>query len=342
MINDFPVGDCLHLIDLGIMKKCLTGWRNGPLGGYKTKWCARDISEISKLLIQTKLPGELHRAVRGLDCLAFWKGLEYHHFLHYFGIVILKGFLPIDAYAHFLILFCAITICSSKVYSKFYDLAESLLEHYIEVFCEIYGVDFITSNIHNLTHLVDEVKEFGILTSFSAYPFESKLYQIKNLVRSRNTLLAQVARRLNEQTQIVNDVAINKQKPNSIFKKRLNNVLFADSDSFTKIDLEFFSINIKNCADKWILTNNDDVIAVKHILRNRKTNLISYYGSSLKYLTDFFEIPIKSSYLNIYCSNCEMNPAKIYGLEEIKCKLVKVSYKEKLNVFIPLLHTLHD
>lgn len=37
MIEDIPVGDSLHLIDLGIMKKCLIGWRDGKIGSYRTK-----------------------------------------------------------------------------------------------------------------------------------------------------------------------------------------------------------------------------------------------------------------------------------------------------------------
>ena len=32
IIEDFVVADSLHLFDLGVMKKLLTGWRDGALG----------------------------------------------------------------------------------------------------------------------------------------------------------------------------------------------------------------------------------------------------------------------------------------------------------------------
>ncbi|XP_053687147.1 uncharacterized protein LOC128736685 [Sabethes cyaneus] len=42
----------------------------------------------------------------------------------------------------------------------------------------------VTSNIHNLTHVVEDVEKKGSLPSISTYPFENHLYQIKNMVRS--------------------------------------------------------------------------------------------------------------------------------------------------------------
>lgn len=176
MIKHFPVGDSLHLIDLGVMKKCLLGWKDGRFGNFHTKWSAKDINIVSDFLMKCKMPCEMHRAVRGLNCLSHWKGLEFRTFLHYLGIIILKDVLPQDAYEHFLVFFCAITICSSATYSSLLDVAETLLNHYIEYYRDIYGECNITSNIHNLHHLIDEVRSFGILTTFNAYPFESKLY----------------------------------------------------------------------------------------------------------------------------------------------------------------------
>ncbi|CAH0561688.1 unnamed protein product [Brassicogethes aeneus] len=38
MIQDFPIGYSLHLLNLGIMKKILCGWRDGKFGNSKTKW----------------------------------------------------------------------------------------------------------------------------------------------------------------------------------------------------------------------------------------------------------------------------------------------------------------
>lgn len=68
MIEDFPVGDSLHLIDLGIMKRCLLGWRDGSFRNFRMKWCITEIINISTFLLSCKMPSEIHRAVRGFDC----------------------------------------------------------------------------------------------------------------------------------------------------------------------------------------------------------------------------------------------------------------------------------
>lgn len=41
-----------------------------------------------------------------------------------------------------------------------------------------------------------------VLCSFSSYPFENKLYQIKNIIRSGNKPLAQIAKILSELSQV--------------------------------------------------------------------------------------------------------------------------------------------
>lgn len=37
IVEDFPACDSLHLIDLGVMKRLLIGWRDGNFGKYITK-----------------------------------------------------------------------------------------------------------------------------------------------------------------------------------------------------------------------------------------------------------------------------------------------------------------
>lgn len=218
MIKDFPCSDCLHLIELGIMKKCLLGWRDGKFAFYRTKWSSKDISEISGLLEQLKMPSEIHRSVRGLDCLSHWKGTEFRTFLHYISIVILKPFLASDVYEHFLSLFCAVTICSSNEYTKFLNLAHTLFLHYIEFFGDLYGEGYITSNVHNLCHVVEDVKRFGILIGISAYPFENKLFEIKNLIHSGNLPLSQIAKRIHEITEFAQQNVLT-QSSNQELKK---------------------------------------------------------------------------------------------------------------------------
>lgn len=136
------------------MKRLLNGWRDGALG-YRTKMNSFDIESISKKLIAIELPSEIHRKMRGLDCLAHWKGSELSSSLHYAGIAALKEFLSEDAFNHFLLLFASITLLSSNIYRAHWHVARSMLEEFISDYIDIYGAQFITSNIHNLQHIID-------------------------------------------------------------------------------------------------------------------------------------------------------------------------------------------
>lgn len=64
MIQDFIIADSLHLSELGVVKRCLLGWRDGTLG-LEGKLCARDIN-ISNALLMVKLPREIHRKVSNI------------------------------------------------------------------------------------------------------------------------------------------------------------------------------------------------------------------------------------------------------------------------------------
>lgn len=112
MIEDFPVSDSLHLIDLGVMKRLLIGWRDGKLGKYTTKWGAQTIKKVSDFLISCRKPKEIHRAIRSVEVLAHWKASEYRTFLYYLSFIILQhnDVMCADAYHHFLNFFCAITM----------------------------------------------------------------------------------------------------------------------------------------------------------------------------------------------------------------------------------------
>ncbi|XP_021707461.1 uncharacterized protein LOC110678640 isoform X2 [Aedes aegypti] len=130
MVQDFIIADSLHLLELGVMKRCLIGWRDGSLG-YAGKLSANQIEKLSKDIQNVKLPSEIHRSMRGLDCLAHWKGVEWRNLLNYVGVVVFRDVLPQNVYNHFLLLFIAVTICSCDIYSKHQQTAQLMFEKYI-------------------------------------------------------------------------------------------------------------------------------------------------------------------------------------------------------------------
>jgi len=101
---------------------------------------------------------------------------------------VLKGILSAEAYDHFMQLSLAVVLFSCKKYvqnEKLRSLGAKLMICYVEKFKELYGDDSISYNAHNLVHVILDVEEYGALQEISAYPFESTLYRIKRLLKSK-------------------------------------------------------------------------------------------------------------------------------------------------------------
>lgn len=353
MIKDFPIGDVLHLIDLGITKKLLQLWKNG--NNFKAKWSAGEVKQVSDFLIRTKLPREIKRPLRGLNEMAFWKGTEYRSFLLYASIVVVKEFFrPEDKiYEHFLNLYCAIVICTRHDQrAANYDVARRMLLDFLNGVKILYGLQMFTSNMHNLCHLVDDVERFGPLDTFSAYPFESKLFQLKRAVRTGNLPLSQVARRISEvQQNVSKSISVNVLKA-PVFKKEILD--FSNIDErllsylqkgnfkvYSFIQLEKFCINAKLDSDKWILTNDFKIMSVDYVIYDICSDTILLYGATLKSLDSFFTKPVDSSALQIYMTTGEQNCPQIVQFRECYCKMVKIGmFAGNEFVLMPLLHTL--
>lgn len=332
IINDIIVADSLHLLHLGIMKNLLRIYKSGHDGCDFVKWSIANVEQMSSILNNLKLPIEIHRASRGLDVLTHWKASECAVFLNYVGIALLKYFLVEHHYEKFLRLFIATTICSSNYFKRFLPVALQLFKDFISSYYSEFNS--VTSNTHNLIHVVDECERFGPLPSMSSYPFENHLFKIKNLLRSGRLPLPQVINRLTEMSFVesasMRSVADfpNYKYPNK--KKPFQ---------FSHVELrEGFVLNTK-FENKWFLTRNGEIVAM---------NCVDSSGindSKLKKIGDFFNAPIKSSKINVFQTtntaenNFEGN--KTYQINDILCKLVATTIFSQ-TVFVPLHHSYPD
>lgn len=371
MINDFPIGDELHLINLGVMKRLLEGYRMGTLTNVDAKWSHFEKSQISKYLDETKGPLEIRsqRSIRNLNEIANWKGREYRFFLLYLSIPIFRCFLKEHLFNHFLLLFCAITICSNENHLRVHiDIADECIKHYIKGYKQLYGDQHITSNVHNLSHLIDDVKRFGTLDSFSAYPFESMLGKIKRMIKTGSLPLSQIAKRLIEQNTYLSSQKKDLSSVSEIefkpkFKKMVqihdvevlakqkiinlakNNKL----DIYSKIELEKFTIDCSNDDDKWILTKKNEIVNI-HCVFVMIDNKFYLCGKKLKNICDIFNLPFPSSHLFMFESKNSNNFGDygIFTIEEIRAKMFKLktisldSGNINSDLFIPIVHTVEE
>lgn len=334
IINDVIVADELHLLELGVMKKLLVGWRTGKLG-YATKWSSSIIDEISEILINIKMPREMNRDVRSMKLFANWKGQEFRNFLFYYGLVVLKDFLPAENYIHFLQLFAAATICSSTTYFQYLHVAHMLFDYFIIGYKRLYGVQHLTSNIHNLNHIVAEVKQFGELSTISAYPFENYLGIMKRIIKGGKNPLVQIARRLSERLYI--DDYNYKAGPE---EKRATKIVVHSQE--ISLELSNFTLINNNFQDQWFATKNYKILCMRSAYKRGNEYFVTAYALENDTIKDFFDQPFQSSLIHTYIANVSKiknSPIQIVPISEINFKYVAIMYKDCC-VFTPLLHTL--
>lgn len=346
MIRDFPVSDSLHLLDLGIMRKCMHRWIFGAKG-YSRKWSKAVFSETSNLLEKCApyMPTDIHRKLRDLNCINRWKGIEYRSVLLYVGMIVFKQALPSYEYYHFLILSCAVTICSCKVYENRIPFAGDLFKKYVQLYGEIYGTDTITSNVHNLVHIVEDMSSLKIsnLIEISTYKFENCLRLLGLKVKQCNLPLEQAARRVTEMSKIqlahmnTNIHSANRFSPKVYYQKQDGNRIIYDKIE-VKPDVMFSN---RKVGDSWFLarSNDDKIQIVKVLYVTVDANQYRIWGSPLKQLQNFFTYPITSTKLNIYESDGEMDNPIFWNIKSIMAKMICLPYDQRF-VYMPILHTL--
>ncbi|XP_061519266.1 uncharacterized protein LOC133395040 isoform X2 [Anopheles gambiae] len=203
MIKQFIVADELHLIHHGVFKKLIKRWRDGERG-FLPRWSDQQCETISSKLADIQLPSEIHRRLRHLKYLDKWKATEFRSFLHYGSIVVLRDNISDEQYSHFMLLFCSITLLSSKAYEEHWPKAGKMLNRFVMDYETNYGPNGLTSNVHNLQHVLEDVKNYGPLPLISTYSFENELRLLKLLLRSGVNCLQQVINRLAELDQLDN------------------------------------------------------------------------------------------------------------------------------------------
>lgn len=197
LVTQFPL-DYMHLVCLGVTRRLLSIWFNGP---RSTKLSRTHIALLSDKLVKFNkhIPREFARKPRAADEYKNWKATELRLFLLYTGPVVLKGILPNNLYEHFLTLSVAIRILlCDQLLEHYLQYAADLLRYFVRLFGDIYGKDQLVYNVHSLIHLADDAKKYGTLDHISAFQFESYLGRLKKLVRRPQQPCVQVVRRVLE------------------------------------------------------------------------------------------------------------------------------------------------
>ena len=201
MIKQFPV-DPMHCVDLGVTKRLLILWKEGPLPHRLSAGVLGIISSYLECL-RPFIPAVFNRKPRRLDDLKFWKATEFRTFLMYTGPVVLKFVLSREQYENFNDLSVAIRILYNEtLVNMHHSFANELLQCFVEKAQEMYSEKFVSYNVHCLLHIADHALHFKCLENCSAYKFENNMSTIKQLVRGTGDPLIQISNRLHERERI--------------------------------------------------------------------------------------------------------------------------------------------
>ncbi|KAF0746607.1 DUF4806 domain-containing protein [Aphis craccivora] len=164
--------DCMHLVCLGITKKLLVLWL-GSIVDFARK--PRPVKEVLR-----------------------WKATEFRQFILYIGIIVLKDILPNESYNNFLALCVSMRILLCENNYHCLNFTRELLKYFVESFQYIYGVKYVSQNVHGLLHLCDDYERHGSLNACSTFPFENFMKILKKMIRKHDKPLQQVVRRYTE------------------------------------------------------------------------------------------------------------------------------------------------
>ncbi|XP_039302861.1 uncharacterized protein LOC105207097 isoform X1 [Solenopsis invicta] len=251
LINQVPF-ESMHLVYLGVAKKILVALITGEYNKkIKLKSSETKLLSSHLELIQKYCPTEFSRRQRNLTEYVRYKATEYRQFLLYTGPVIFYNLLDKSIYLHFLMLTTAIRILNLPILSEqLLTFADIALKKFVERCPYIYGVKFMSYNVHGLLHITEDVRRYGPLDSFSAFAYENEMSKYRKLCRKPDLLLEQIFNRMDEQKK--NDANHHLNDPEILIarKKHFNGPTY--SSEFE----QYKTIEVKNTVFSTSLRNN--------------------------------------------------------------------------------------
>lgn len=89
-------------------------------------------------------------------------------------------------------------VAHPSLYQKYNNVAKKLLVSFVKSYTELYGEETVSFNVHVLIHLADGANKHGPLDSYSCYPFEAYIKNIKRYLHAQSKPLQQIFNRLQE------------------------------------------------------------------------------------------------------------------------------------------------
>ena len=327
------VNEPFHLLYLGIMKTLMKHWFG--FGGRKGIFDKETLNKIESRIVRIMdfHPEEFQRPLEMLDRFMIYKGSQFRCFALYTGPFILKDILPQEIYNNFLKFHVIAKILSDeKMCVKCIPVVKKIITDFISDYAKIYGKEHIVPNLHALIHLPQNVEFMQApLEDFSAFPFESHISSIKNLVKNHKNPLEEMTRRLDEKFKCATVASVKSPEQKMIVKIPKN---CKNQSKF--LNLEYFGYKLgaskKRC---FVLTFDAKIIKIQSFcMINNKIRIV---GEEFVEKFNFFNTPVESNLLDTWQANTTAMQSIEVPLSNLKRKLYAMSdpLKKKM-IFFPM------
>lgn len=333
--------DYIHLVCLGVTRKLIRFWIKGNLS---CRLGSQAVMAISARLVQLRehIPIEFQRKPRGLTEVDRWKATEYRQFLLYTGPIVLQDILSPSHYTNFINLSIAMYLMLSPAFCKYYcDFADALMTHFLNEFQQLYGADELVYNVHNLSHLADDVRRYGALDGISAFPFENYMRKLKKICRKPQFVLQQIHRHITlERAFLTPQKTKNADNKTTVLKMKHTCgptiATLPHCTQYKKAIFELFCV-ATTVGDNCVMAQGN-LGLVQNILCDETTNTTYIILRRFLKLDSLHSSPLDSKNIGIYKASHLETTTHIYNLSDITKKYVLIPMMSEWAA-IPLLHS---
>ena len=335
MVSQFRL-DTMHLVDKGVFGRFLE-----VINTWERPWklSAPVVQDISAVLLQlgTTRPTDFNRPQRSFEHYPKYKCTELRRLLRYDGLVAFKGRLHPRIYQQYLLLQSSMYILSSLYLLPLYvDHAENFLSSFVEHCQQVYGEQFVTYNVHSLTHFESECRAHGEAHSFSAYAYENELKTIKDALKSGYKPLYQLAVRESRKRKIDESVILEKQEHVvQLFNHHTDPGETEPGRQYREIKVNGTTFKLGD-KDSYFITTSEKIVLLQNIVCQR--GKVLFRGLAFLQKRDMYDFAMRSSLLGIVEVSHLNEAIESFSVESVfgKCWLM-----EDRNCFVavPLTHT---
>lgn len=305
MISCFPL-DYMHACLLGVMKRLISRLVKSSKNTKKVH-----LSNHQKTLINLRLkniiayiPQEFSRKLGTIDSYLSWKATEFRTFLLYIGVYVFsfKKILNSVFYRNFLLFSISMRMMLTDNNQNNIECIRGMITEFVVEARDLYGISFLSYNVHALTHLPDDYINFGNLNKISCFKYESFLGKhIKGCVKSGFKPVKQIANHIrNINASHVSSVKSN-EKSNTVSIKNKTCTSDENQNCFRKLHCESgftFRIRSHKLKDSCVKLKDGRVGLISEIHKYGDSILLFIHIFS--FLKDYFSEPCPSSSVGIY------------------------------------------